>query len=42
MFIIEDWVIQIRRIIYPKIFEISPHPSPLPAGERGRVRGEKC
>jgi hypothetical protein len=21
------------------MFEISPHPSPLPSGERGRVRG---
>jgi hypothetical protein len=25
-----------------KIFEISPHPLPLPSGERGRVRGIKC
>jgi hypothetical protein len=24
---------------YPKIFEISPHPSPLPSGEREGVRG---
>jgi hypothetical protein len=23
------------------IFEISPHPLPLPSGERGRVRGGK-
>jgi hypothetical protein len=23
-----------------KVFEISPHPSPLPNGERGRVRGQ--
>jgi len=23
----------------PKIFEISPHPSPLPTGEREGVRG---
>jgi len=26
---------------YPKTFEISPHPLPLPSGERGRVRGNK-
>jgi hypothetical protein len=25
-----------------KIVEISPHPLPLPSGERGRVRGQKC
>jgi hypothetical protein len=25
---------------YPKIFEISPHPSPLPGGERVGVRGQ--
>jgi hypothetical protein len=25
---------------YPKIFEISPHPSPLPTGEREGVRGQ--
>jgi hypothetical protein len=24
----------------PKIFEISPHPSPLPTGEREGVRGK--
>jgi hypothetical protein len=25
---------------YPNIFEISPHPSPLPSGERVGVRGQ--
>jgi hypothetical protein len=25
---------------YPKISEISPHPSPLPSGERAGVRGQ--
>jgi hypothetical protein len=32
------WCDQIEKY-EPKIFEISPHPLPLPSGERGRVRG---
>jgi hypothetical protein len=28
-------------IVQPKTFEISPHPLPLPSGERERVRGSK-
>jgi hypothetical protein len=30
---------QIINKLQAKIFEFSPHPLPLPSGERGRVRG---
>ena len=37
---VNDPAAELRGIKYKKRFDVTPHPIPLPSGERGRVRGE--